>query len=402
VSPLLRRGGTEREDPAGPPVVSALVLCPEHAARGHRLAALLRPHVDEVVVAADTKLGDPELEVLDGAGPDRLLRVPFDGRLQRTLEALLREVEGAWAFWVLDDELPTAGVLEVLDAVREGDPDRTSFAFPRAWVWPDGGHVLDARPWWPDLQARLLRTIPALRDVPAPAGASPVVAGPQEIAAAPVLHLALLDAAADAREAAAAQADERPPHPAGAALPDRAAQLTPERRTPPPATRALDPADAAALEEHLREADLPRRRLRGLPRTLSSADLDRWSHGLALPPDRYAGAIEVAEHDLTFTPEVPRGVLVRLENRSSATWPGLDRLHFPVRATYRVLGPDGEAVVENGMRTVLPCDVPPGASRLMEVRVAVPRAGDFTLEIDLVHEFAQWFGIATRVPVTAR
>ena len=50
--------------------------------------------------------------------------------------------------------------------------------------------------------------------------------------------------------------------------------------------------------------------------------------------------------------------------------------------------------------TPLPCDVPPGRSRLVEVRVAVPDVpGRRIVEIDLVNERGRWFGCPIRFPL---
>ncbi len=327
----------------------------------------MREHVDETVIAAGTKLGDPELEILNAAEPDTLLRVPFGELPPRALEALLREVRGDWVLWLADDEAPTAGLLAALGGLAAADAPLTSYALPRAAVTPARDAVLDARPWWPDLQARLLRTGPWLSHLPAPGDRGPLVAGPQL-----VLEHGLLRTGLSGEEVAGVP------------------------------TRPLDPADAELLGRVLDGPEPPRAPLRGLPHTLPPTEIQRHAPVDRLPDARYAGSIELAERDLTFGLDTRRGVLVRVTNRSEATWPGSDRPGFPVRTSYRVLRADGSVLVADGMRTPLPIDVPPGQSRLVEVQVAVPETGDLTLEIDLVHEGVQWFGIGVQAPVTVR
>lgn len=89
---------------------------------------------------------------------------------------------------------------------------------------------------------------------------------------------------------------------------------------------------------------------------------------------------------------------VRLTHRSDAFWSatGVGTGQRRVAAAYRWFGPDGQAVVAEGERSLLPRDVLPGESLEMLVTVAVPTgSGPFRLVLTLVQENVAWFDQAS-------
>jgi hypothetical protein len=67
-----------------------------------------------------------------------------------------------------------------------------------------------------------------------------------------------------------------------------------------------------------------------------------------------------------------------------------------VRVAVRLIDPAAATPGEWAM-TPLPCDVPPGESRLVEAVVRVPDApGHHTVEVDLINERSRWFGCPAR------
>ncbi len=93
-------------------------------------------------------------------------------------------------------------------------------------------------------------------------------------------------------------------------------------------------------------------------------------------------------------------VAVRFQNAGRDTvGPG----HTPVNVSYHWLTPQGSAVVYNGIHTLLPIPVAPGDSTIVLARVAgPPRAGDFTLSLDLVQDGFAWYSWAGRPTLDAR
>ena len=83
-------------------------------------------------------------------------------------------------------------------------------------------------------------------------------------------------------------------------------------------------------------------------------------------------------------------VPVRLRNEGSLTWtPGGDK---PFNLTYKWLNADREVVVADGVRTPLPGPVAPLEEVALDASVQFPSpAGQYILQMDMVHEFVTWF-----------
>lgn len=81
---------------------------------------------------------------------------------------------------------------------------------------------------------------------------------------------------------------------------------------------------------------------------------------------------------------------LRLENSGYVPW--LTSGPYPVRLGYRWLNQQGDVVVPDGGRTLLPAPVPTGMSVHVEVRVeAPPNAGNYLLQVELLEEGQAWF-----------
>ncbi|HEX5720831.1 MAG TPA: hypothetical protein VF179_32045, partial [Thermoanaerobaculia bacterium] len=93
-------------------------------------------------------------------------------------------------------------------------------------------------------------------------------------------------------------------------------------------------------------------------------------------------------------------VPARITNRSDALWSAAG---FPmaagshrVSASYRWFDADGQVVVPEGKRSLLPGDVRPGETVRMVVRAQAPEApGAYELALTLVQENVAWFDQAT-------
>jgi hypothetical protein len=81
---------------------------------------------------------------------------------------------------------------------------------------------------------------------------------------------------------------------------------------------------------------------------------------------------------------------VRVRNGGALTWlPAGDR---PVNLTYKWLNMDRNVVVADGLRTPLGNEVAPLEEIALDARVQFPsEAGQYVLQMDMVHEFVTWF-----------
>jgi len=100
---------------------------------------------------------------------------------------------------------------------------------------------------------------------------------------------------------------------------------------------------------------------------------------------------------LTATVGVPFTVNLHLKNSGALTWQAGGLNWEAVRATvvhlaYHWLDDAGRMIARDGKRTLLPNDVPPDGEVDVVAQVEPPdKAGNYTLEWDMVHEFVTWF-----------
>ena len=105
-----------------------------------------------------------------------------------------------------------------------------------------------------------------------------------------------------------------------------------------------------------------------------------------LPP--YGATYDVSSVPGTVKTREVFEVDVRLKNTGWMAW---NDTAEPVRLSYHWRDADGEMIVRDGLRTVIP-RVEPGEAVLVVLRIEAPeRAGRAALSIDLVHEGVTWF-----------
>jgi len=343
------------------------------------LLGLLRAAADEIVVGIDDRVEERKLAAVAEVA-DVVRRYPFPGQPEHARAWLHEQASGDWIFWIDDDEVPSRALLDVVAA----PPERLTHCFVRRrWLWRDGW--IDAPPWRPDWQLRLVRRdaarYPGILHVPIHAS------GPHSYLDEPVYHLDLLVKDRARREEQVRRyARVRP----GLRIGGRAlneAYLLPESRDPRVAP--VPPADAPLLAAALDPPPLAERPPPQLP-LATPAEIDAAWAERPLPDEAYRARIELLFADPLTAGEV--GAFdARVTNLGSETWRG-GRHGLPeIRLSYRGL-PDA-------LRTPLPHDLAPGASALVPASVRAPdEPGRYEIAIDLVHERHRWFDCA--VPLT--
>ena len=114
-----------------------------------------------------------------------------------------------------------------------------------------------------------------------------------------------------------------------------------------------------------------------------------------LEPDGYDARLRVLEPDLRTDPGNDTLLAVEVTNAGTIPLPRDDRPGMQVRVGTRVLDRRPGSPPASWTLTELPCDVPPGASRIVEALVSVPGSpGTYTVDVDLVNERGRWFGCA--------
>jgi hypothetical protein len=129
------------------------------------------------------------------------------------------------------------------------------------------------------------------------------------------------------------------------------------------------------------------------------SEVDRTWAQRQLPPAAYSADLVAADAHRRLVAGEHRPFRVRVTNRGPEPWPGGQ--HEPlIRVAYRWRDAAGTALGDEGFRSALPAALAPGATCVVSAIVAAPPiAGDYVLELDLVHEFVRWFGASLRLPM---
>jgi hypothetical protein len=353
-----------------------------------RVAAMLglfRGVADEIVVAVDDRAGE-EVEAALASVADRLLRYPYEEPVDRPLAWIHAQCRGEWVLTIDDDEIPSRALLEALPGLAAAR-EVTHYWLPRRWLYPTPDRYLDARPWRPDYQPRLLFNDPRMISF-TPETHVPVKAiGPSRYLEQPLYHLDTLLNSLEAREAKAERYERLYPGKRVAGRPLNEAFYLPERRDPP--TRDVPPEDVALIAEVLASpAPAP-----ATPRVEAATRDEIDSHWSGGPLTDYDARLTLVEQVPPLRTGVLETVDVRVENLGGETW----RWGGEVRLGSRWRR--GEQVVD-GEHRPLPADLAPGAGEIVPLPLLPPPAGPWTLEVDLVQEHVRWFDRPLQVDVT--
>jgi hypothetical protein len=286
---------------------------------------------------------------------------------------------------------PSTELIKVRDVVQ--------YHIPRRWLFPDADHWLNENPWWPDFQIRLLRNDPATLRY---GGTHEPVAAtmPWRCLEPPMYHLSCLVASIAARRTKAQLYDRDITgmiSPAGGPF-NEVLQIPEQYATRRPLP--VPEADRAWIHEAL---DAKLMAVGGVAPSfpvVPPEQIDAHSPMLLnVEADAYRARLQVIDRDTRFALNVPRTLVVRVENCGPETWRwGWQRRG--IRLSYHWWTLDGQPLTFDGVRTPLPADIRPGESVLVATNVIPPAAtGRYLLDIDLVHEEVRWFNCPVRLDV---
>lgn len=339
-------------------------------------------------MAVDDRAGPEVLAALEPVA-DRIVLYPYAEPVDRPLAWHAAESRGEWLFFVDDDEVPSARLVEELPTLL-ADEEITHCSFPRRWVYPDPSRYLDDWPWRPDYALRLVRNDHRFLRFSSQFHRPIVALGPGRFSDAPLWHVDPLVRSREARlEKARRYERERP----GMRIAGRAlnhAFYVPELRRDAP-TAPIPHADRATIEAVLAAEDAPRgSRMAAPPRHVTREEIDRLWGGRALGTQDYNARLELLEEPRPMTAGEQRTLDVRVHNLGRVRWDWGREGEPVVRVAAR--WPDAETAA---LRTHFPAPIDPGESALVPVHVLAPQEpGRYRVELDLVHEHVRWFGCA--------
>lgn len=378
----------------------SLSICLITADSPARVAAILeqvRQYAEEIVIAADSRVDDETLAGYQTLAT-RLFRIEFRF-LERHLAWLYAQCDGDWILQLDGDEVPSKAFVKRLPEILSSRKIQ-QFWIPRAWLYPDVEQVLVDAPWSEDFVNRLVRNDGTLHiRGQLHTHAEPV--RPCEYIEEPIYHLDLLTSDYWQRRDKAVRYEVTKPRmqaPGGGRLNE--AFYLPELRE----TLRLHPVpeeDRAAIERAFRGSSGP---VSGSSaenvQRVSLEETDGMWEGRKVRAGTYCASIKMREPTLSMTPAERRHILVRVRNEGIERWPASRDERPFIRLSYHWMNSDGSVHTQEGPRSAFPRPVNPGESVLAPLHVDAPEtAGEYFLEVDVVHEDVRWFECTCRVPV---
>lgn len=368
------------------------------ADRVRRILDVVRPHVDEIVIAVDSE-GDPATFEACEPVADRMLRFESPGFGASLITWILRQSSADWILRLDDDEIPSAALLGSLRSLTEDD-EVTHVGLERRWLYPDASRFIDCFPWLPDYQLRLVRNVPGTWRAGGIVHAPLEVAGAGRLVPLALYHadLLLLDAAE--RRAKADRYERARPGLRLEDFPTNAMYLPDDCDDLPTAPVPVD--DSQLVEALCAPASRTGAETRSLPPAVPREAIVRHDAS-PLPADAHKGMLTVPRERGTLPAGLACQVEVEVANRSSIAWPSSQAAASPVRIGHRWRRVGTNEVAVEGPRTLLSAPVAPGCSERLMVHVDVPAtAGAWLLELGLLEEGVRWFGTNAAVVVEVR
>src|ERR1700704_2796246 len=140
------------------PTVSFAVTSGGPAPRVRALLEMVRPHVDEVVLAVD-RAGDLSALAACADLADRRLSYELEGPPSELIGWIRSRCAGDWILQLDDDEVPSADLLAALPVLM-GERRPLGYGLLRRWVYPDSDRYLATAPWGVESLERLVRNVP--------------------------------------------------------------------------------------------------------------------------------------------------------------------------------------------------------------------------------------------------
>jgi hypothetical protein len=369
---------------------SSLAICiltVEPVARVQALVDDIRSACDEIVVGIDNAhIPGPIDEYAELTGVDRLFTTTVDLPIEKSLRDLMSACTADWVFRLDSDELISAELRSNLSDLDKLKRRFTHAWVPRRWIWPDTRTYLDGAPWFPDLQLRLFRNLPALWTISTQVHAPAHVEGHGCTLPGPLYHLDLVSSNFQARVSKASRYEsQRPGLRTHNGNSTNFATYLPESLTASLDLREVPHADYELL--------IARSRSRSRSTTEARAVLTE----LPKEPDPIDANsnlthIEIKIDDVGYLPAGLRshvGVLVTNNgNFDVATECGSNQLLVGARWSS---DPDENAKRET--RASLPKVIVRGQAVYVPIEIEAPMSpGVKKLEIDFVTELVRWHG----------
>jgi hypothetical protein len=368
------------------------------ADRARALLELVRPHVDEVVLAVDRKGG---MDVLDACADlaDRRLTYELEHSPSWLVGWMLHQCSCDWILRLDDDEVPSAALLEGLpELVADRYP--IAMRIPRRWLYPAPDRYLTSFPWALEYQARLVRNVPSLWRFEGRVHSSGEWLGDVRMVEPSIYHLVALTLTEEERQAKRDWYDSIVP---GLAVEDfRLGDMYVPEELDGLETAPVPDEDRPGIAALLDPAATVRASRSGPPVEDATLDEIRLHNSWRdVMPDAYRASIAFVAPRQRLKPGPARHFEVEVQNLGGEVW---RRPHFrpaEFALAWRWLdGGSGRPLWGEG-RIPFPETVRPGMRTRMHMTLdPPPLPGAYLLELDVVHEHVRWFGATATLAVT--
>src|SRR3954452_7053913 len=362
------------------------------------LLALVRPHVDEIVVALDRSGNLGALEACADVA-DRLVTFDYAPPPCRNIGFVQHQCSGDWLLRLDDDEIPSRALLDALpELVASRRP--THYGLSRRWLHPDLGRYVASAPWQPDYQLRLVRNVPGLWRFTGEMHDGAIVLGERRLVDLPLYHADLLLLDVDARRRKAEKYERLRPDHLAEGVPVNAIYVPEDWESLE--TTAVPQEDRATLAHVLASEPAPPSSGREPPVVphVTLAQIDGFNTNRGVGDGAYRARLEFVRPVVHVPPGIVREQELRVENLGDEVWPWGADATPPIRLGYRWRAKATDEVLGEGPRTPFTESIPPGASSLQKLVIQMPaQPGRYVLEADVVHERVRWFDCAARLDV---
>jgi hypothetical protein len=379
------------------PTLSFCITTRGPAARARALLELVRPHVDEVVLAVDRNGGEETLEACADLA-DRRLVYELERSPVWLVGWILHQCRGDWILRLDDDEVPSAALLEAL-------PDLTADRYPtviqldRRWLYETPDRYITTFPWSLEHQPRLLRNVPSLWRFEGRVHMSGRWLGEVRATDLAIYHLLLLSSSIDDRRAKREWYESLVPGLAVEEFPIEDMYVPEELESVE--TAPVPEEDRPLIESMAAPKPVEPAAATGPPvEKVGLRDIALYNTDRPVSEGAYQARIEF----IRPRPELPPGVLRHFElyvaNLGDELWRPADGTPPEIHLGWRWRDLRADRHLREEGRVSFTETVLPGQRTRLPILVRTPAVpGPYALELDVVHEHVRWFGCRAETQV---
>jgi hypothetical protein len=379
------------------PTLSFCITTRGHAERARALLELVRPRVDEIVLAVDRNGGEETLEACADLA-DRRLVYELERSPVWLAGWILHQCRGDWILRLDDDEVPSAALLDALpDLITDRYP--TVIQIDRRWLYETPERYITTFPWSLEHQPRLLRNVPSLWRFEGRVHMSGEWLGEVRTTDLAMYHLLLLGSTIDDRRAKRDWYESLVPGLAveefpiedmyvpeelesveTAPVPEEDRPLIASMVTPKP----VEPAAGAgtAVEE------------------VTLRDIALYNTDRPVSEGAYQARIEFIRPRAELPPGVLRHFELYVDNLGDELWRPADGRPPEIHLGWRWRDLRADRHLREEGRFPFSETVRPGQRTRLPILVRTPAVpGPYALELDVVHEHVRWFGCTAETRV---